>query len=496
MLTVAASPESPASLTATGGEERISRLLEKSRLRFPRDLEARFLEDYQQKSLTFLRISYLMGIVMYSVFGILDIFIAPLTKNLIWFIRFGIVVPYIVLSLGLTWTRFYRKIVEVDMSIMALLTGFGIIAMIVVSKDPNATRLYYAGLMLVLMWAYTFTRLRFRFATATCWLIVAGYEVAGIFLLKMLTDQELLIVFINNNFFFIAANVIGMVVCYLMEVLARKDFLRRLLIIEKQGLLQTERNTLFERNRLIGLELEMARSIQQQLIPQKSPNDWIHFLYRPMEQVGGDYFDFLQPAGEAKLGLFLSDVSGHGVPAAFITSMIKSSLSQSKEILKNPARLLAYLNSVLINKTNENFITVFYGVYDQEERSLLYANAGHNPPFLCLRDRVVELKAKQNQVPLAFVDNEELRKRDSSYRNYRVALPAGSKLVLYTDGLVEVRQKGGDGLFFKDVINDKMLRLREQHPRDFVANLFQELVDFREGEDFDDDICLICVDIL
>ena len=116
--------------------------------------------------------------------------------------------------------------------------------------------------------------------------------------------------------------------------------------------------------------------------------------------------------------------------------------------------------------------------------------------LLCLSDRVVELKAKQNQVPLAFVDNDELAKRASAYRNYRVALPRGSKLVLYTDGLVEVRQKGGQGLCFKDVINDKMLRLRDRHPREFVAGLFQELVSFREGEDFDDDICLICMDIL
>ena len=311
------------------GEERISRLLERNTLRFPGDLEGLFLEDYQQKSLTFLRISYLLGIALYSAFGVLDIFIAPLTKNLIWLIRFAIVCPFMAVSLALTWTSFYRKIVEIDMSLVALLAGFGIIAMIVVSRDPDAARYYYAGLILVLMWVYTFTRMRFRLATLTCWLIVLGYEAAGVLLLRMLSDQELFVVFINNNFFFIAANVIGMVVCYLMEVLARKDFLRRLLIIEKQALLESERNTLFERNRLIGRELEMARRIQQRLIPQDTPNERIAFLYRPMEEVGGDYFDFLQLSDGAKIGMFLSDVSGHGVPAAFITSMIKSSLTQA-----------------------------------------------------------------------------------------------------------------------------------------------------------------------
>jgi serine phosphatase RsbU (regulator of sigma subunit) len=481
--------------SAVSSEQRINRLLEKTSLRFPSELETRFLEDYQVGSLAIVRISFLLGIALYSVFGVLDIFIAPLTRNFIWLIRFAIVCPFLALSFGLTWTPFFRRIMELDLSLVALLAGFGIIVMIIVAKDPNATRFYYAGLMLVLMWAYTFTKMRFIFATLSCWIVVLGYEAAGIFVLKMLTDQDLLIVFINNNFFFIAANIMGMIVCYLMEVYARKDFLRRLLVIHNQNLLQSERNTLFEKNRLMKLELEMARRIQQHMIPQKNPNDKIYFIYRPMEEVGGDYFDFLQLKSEAKIGLFLSDVSGHGVPAAFITSMIKSSLSQSTPILRDPARLLSYLNSVLINQTNESFITVFYGVYDNTERTLTYSNAGHNSPYICLEDRIIELEVNQKQVPIAFIDNEQMAQRHSSYKNYRIALPAGSKLVLYTDGLVEVRKKGEDGFFFKDVIKDKMLEFKNQHPREFVANLYQELVSFREGEDFDDDICLICVDI-
>jgi serine phosphatase RsbU (regulator of sigma subunit) len=477
------------------GEERINRLLERTTIRFPSDLESLFLKDYQQGSVNIVRIAYLLGIVLYSVFGVLDIFIAPLTRNFIWLIRFAVVCPFLALSFGLTWTRFFHKIMELDSSLVVLLAGFGIILMIVIAKDPNASRLYYAGLMLVLMYAYTFTKMRFIYATVCCWLVVLGYEGAGIFLLKMLADRDLLINFVNNNFFFIGANVMGMVVCYLMEVYARKDFLRRLLVIENQKLLQSERNTLFEKNRLFKVELDMARRIQEHMIPQKTPNDRIHFLYRPMEEVGGDYFDFLQLKSEAKIGIFLSDVSGHGVAAAFITSMIKSSLSQSTPILKDPARLLSYLNSVLINQTNESFITAFYGVYDNAERTLTYSNAGHNPPFICLEDRILELQVNQKQVPIAFIDNEQMAQSNNAYRNYRVALPANSKLVLYTDGLVEVRKRGEEGIFFKDVIKDKMLELKGQHPREFVNKLYQELIAFREGEDFDDDICLICVDI-
>jgi serine phosphatase RsbU (regulator of sigma subunit) len=495
MLGEAAIAEGTVTSKGSIGEERLNRLLEKTSLRFPSDLESLFIADYKQSSLNMVRIAYLLGILLYSVFGVLDVFIAPLTRNLIWLIRFAIVCPFLALSFGLTWTRFFPKIMEIISSMVVLLAGYGIILMIVIAKDPTATRLYYAGLMLVLMYAYTFTKIRFIWASVCSWLVVLGYEGAGIFLLRMLQDHDLLINFINNNFFFIGSNVIGMVVCYLMEVYARKDFLRRMLVIESRNLLQVERNTLFEKNRVIKVELEMARRIQEHMIPQKTPNDRIHFLYRPMEEVGGDYFDFLQLKSEVKIGLFLSDVSGHGVPAAFITSMIKSSLSQSTQILKDPARLMRYLNSVLINQTNESFITVFYGVYDSVERTLTYANAGHNPPFICLQDKVIELQVSQKQVPIAFIDNEQMAQSNSSYKNYRIALPAGSKLVLYTDGLVEVRKKDEESVFFKDVIKDKMLELQNQHPREFVNKLYQELVTFREGEDFDDDICLICVDI-
>jgi serine phosphatase RsbU (regulator of sigma subunit) len=306
----------------------------------------------------------------------------------------------------------------------------------------------------------------------------------------------LFIVFLNNNFFFIAANIMGMIVCFYMERYARKDYLRRLLVIEKQELLQAERNQLFEKSRLVTRELEMARKIQQASIPQKTPNRNIYSLYRPMEEVGGDFFDFIPFREEGKIGIFLSDVSGHGVPAALITSMIKSSISQSASQRKNPSELLCQLNSLLLDRTDENFITAFYGIYDERARALLYANAGHNSPYVCLDNRVQELPAPQKHFPIAFLGNEEVARRNLSYRNYHIVLPAGAKLVLYTDGLVEAARRDLPSVRFKDTIKEKMLALKALSPREFVEGLMKELIHFRQGEDFDDDICLICMDIV
>jgi len=476
--------------------ERVSQLLDKTPLRFSRDLEKPFLDDYFEKSLAMIRISFVLGIALYAVFGVLDVFIAPQTKNITWLIRYAIVCPLMVVSFCATWLRVFRRIAEIDTIVVGLCAGFGIIAMITFSRDADVTRYYYAGLILVLIYVYTFTKMRFGLATLTSWIIVLGYEAAAIGALRMLTTHELFIVFLNNNFFFIAANIMGMIVCFYMERYARKDYLRRLLVVVKQELLQTERNQLFEKSRLVTRELEMARKIQQASIPQRTPSGTISSLYRPMEEVGGDFFDFIPFREEGKIGIFLSDVSGHGVPAALITSMIKSSISQSASLRKNPAELLCRLNSLLLGRTDENYITAFYGIYDERARSLVYANAGHNSPYVCLDNRVAELPSPQKHFPIAFLDNDEIARRNLSYRNYHIVLPVGAKLVLYTDGLVEASRRDQPSVRFKETIKEKMLALKALSPGEFVEALMKELVLFRQGEDFDDDICLICMDIV
>ncbi len=486
----------PDAAPGSGSGEEITRLLERTRLRFPAGLERLFLDDYRETSLTMVRMCFILGIMMYAGFGVLDIYVAPLTRNITWLIRFAIVCPFLAISLAASWLPFFKRIMEIDAMVVGLLAGFGIIAMIALSRDPDATRYYYAGLILVLIYVYTFTRMRFLAATATGFLIILGYEGAAIWALRMLAGHESFVVFLNNNFFFIAANIIGMIVCYYMELYARKDYLRRLLVIEKQDLLQAERNQLLTRNVLMTRELEMARRIQQNLIPQKTPGDNFSSLYRPMEEVGGDYFDFVPCGDKGKIGMFVSDVSGHGVPAAFVTTMIKISFAQSTRLRGDPAQMLCHLNAVLHKQTDENFITAFYGIYDPVDKTLVYASAGHVPPYVCLGNRVVELRTTHKHLPIALLSNEEIAKRGSSYRNYQVVLPLGSRLVLYTDGLVEAERKGSENFFFQEIIKEKMLGLRALPPREFVDGLMHELILFRQGEDFDDDICLICMDVV
>ena len=259
--------------------------------------------------------------------------------------------------------------------------------------------------------------------------------------------------------------------------------------------LEKERNRFQVRNEIMERELTLARQIQEQLIPHPYPNSFIASMYKPMEQVGGDFYDFLKFRDSKKIGIFLSDVSGHGVPAAFITSMVKTLILQSGARREDPAELLSFLNSLLMNQTGGNFITAFYGIFDPEEGTLLFSNAGHHAPIAITADSIYPVNGSRS-IPLAVMDNEVLEKAGKAFCNSRAVLEKNSKLILYTDGLTETTAKDNQRVYFEDdVLNDVFREIRGQESREFVQELISRLILFHGSSSFDDDICLVCVDV-
>lgn len=249
-------------------------------------------------------------------------------------------------------------------------------------------------------------------------------------------------------------------------------------------------------------ELELAQKIQLNLMPLTSQGARLAYYYHPMERVGGDFFDFI-PISESELGIFVSDVSGHGVPAAFITSLIKSHTMQPSELHRDPAGFLMYLNELLLDVTASHFVTSFYGVLDRRQKELHYANAGHPPPLLVYQGTVSELGRGKSGLPLAVFPNKELEALGKTLITHSTELQPGTQIVLCTDGLLEAVN-----------IHEKM-SLEAEHLQDFeqsllyqvlsadpgrdsgqlVASLVQELVAFRGGDEFDDDVCIISLQI-
>lgn len=184
-------------------------------------------------------------------------------------------------------------------------------------------------------------------------------------------------------------------------------------------------------------ELEIARRIQTDILPTAYPAS-VHFQvaarYVPMTSVAGDFYDFLV-TDPTQAGLLIADVSGHGVPAALIASMVKLAAMSQRANAADPAALLSGMNSVLCGNTQNQFVTAAYVYLDAVSGSLRYSAAAH-PPMLLLRDgKVVEI-AENGLMLAAF-----------TFATYATAvhpLEPGDRLVLYTDGLLEAANAQGE----------------------------------------------------
>lgn len=243
-------------------------------------------------------------------------------------------------------------------------------------------------------------------------------------------------------------------------------------------------------------EISLARNIQQQIIPSKDPSGNIYSFYKSMSLLGGDFYDYIFFRDLNKLGIFISDVSGHGVPAALITTMIKTAIFQSGSIKEDPSALLMYLNNILIQQSGGNFITAFYGVYNSDDRKMIFSNAGHNFPFIIDSSGVSEIKGGKS-IPLAVLNNESLIGGKKAYSNSEITLTENTKLLLYTDGLVETRSIKNDSIFFEDSgMYELFIEYHKFPGRKFVKSIYRDLVKFNGSDNFEDDICMICVDIV
>jgi len=187
----------------------------------------------------------------------------------------------------------------------------------------------------------------------------------------------------------------------------------------------------------IQRELALARGIQHSLLPAGFPECAafrIAARYVPMNSVAGDLYDVLASDGE-HIGLLIADVSGHGVPAALIASMVKMAAISQRDHAAHPAELLRGMNRALYGNTQGQYVTAAYAWIDAENREVLYAAAGH-PSMLRLREgRVTEIV--ENGLLLAAVDSVE-------YAETTVELEPEDRLLLYTDGLVEARNGAGE----------------------------------------------------
>jgi sigma-B regulation protein RsbU (phosphoserine phosphatase) len=233
----------------------------------------------------------------------------------------------------------------------------------------------------------------------------------------------------------------------------------------------------------IQKELEVARRMQLSILPAGFPNSAsfrVSARYVPMTSVAGDFYDFIV-ADDKHAGLLIADVSGHGVPAALIASMVKLAASSQRANAADPARLLAGMNAALCGNTQEQFVTAAYVHLDSISGTLRYSAAGHPPMLLLRRGEVMGIS--ENGLMLAAFDY-------ASYTNAERPMETGDRLLLYTDGVIEAANAEGDQ-FGQDALSAVLRQTAELPPAAASDQIVSAVQRWSASQD-DDLTVLIC----
>jgi sigma-B regulation protein RsbU (phosphoserine phosphatase) len=236
----------------------------------------------------------------------------------------------------------------------------------------------------------------------------------------------------------------------------------------------------------IQQELEVAQRIQRSILPPEFPGSGylqVAARYIPMTSVAGDFYDYIV-ADQEQAGILVADVSGHGVPAALIASMVKLAAAAQRSHAASPADLLAGMNAALLGNTQNQFVTAAYVHVDSRKEELRYAAAGH-PPMLLLRGGTV-VKVEENGLILAAFG-------EATYSNATVRLQPGDRMVLYTDGIVEAANAAGD-FFGNESLCSWLIRTGSKTPGE-AADLIIDAVR-KWSRIQDDDLTLLVCDYL
>ena len=245
-----------------------------------------------------------------------------------------------------------------------------------------------------------------------------------------------------------------------------------------------------DERRLLSIEseLEIAREIQSSILPRSVPelkNLRITAAYRPMTAVAGDFYEFVA-VDEDRIGILVADVTGHGVPAALIASMIKVAMQSVVGCASDPGQVMRGLDRVLSGQLREQFVSAAYLWVDTKNGKALYSAAGH-PPLLRWRDGKLE-HIESNGILFGVAP-------DSDYPVREMPISHGDRFLMYTDGVIEPENASGKS--FGDGKLEEVVRKNETRGGSELVD--QVLAEIRQWQPASkaqqDDITLIAIDV-
>lgn len=239
----------------------------------------------------------------------------------------------------------------------------------------------------------------------------------------------------------------------------------------------------------LSAQLSTAREIQKSLLPPKSlhPATCRHAVrYIPMDEVGGDLYDFIR-IDDDRFAVLVADVTGHGIPAALLASMLKTAAAAQSHVAGEPGRVVEEINRRLHGQLDGYLVTLAYAVVDARARRLALSNAGHPAPLLRRRSNGAAIEVGSPDVAIGVV-------ADEAYSTTRIGLESGDRLVFFTDGLTEAESPDGER-FSVDRVKELLAGDGESDVEQWTEVLLERVRRWRGRAELQDDLTVVALDI-
>lgn len=328
--------------------------------------EGGFLRNYFYDSLTQFRVSFILVAVLYGAFNMLDSLMVPEFKHVFYIIRFGVVIPFLSIVLLFSFFGFFMRVWQILLFFSFVIGGSGISLMLILVPDNYA---YYGGMMLIFSAGYFFIKLRFFLATLAGWLTLVIYNIGAIFF-----SSAPLEFIVNNNFFYVSANIIGMFAAYNIEYFARRDFFLNNQLDQRKAEVEEANINLEHKVEERTRELKHAkeRAEQSDMLKSAFLANMSHEIRTPMNGILGfsqllleteskeelvEFVDVINKNGNHLLSLISDIIDISKIEAGMLT--LTKTLFRLNELMEEVNELFArdskILTGIMKLKTNYSF---------------------------------------------------------------------------------------------------------------------------------------------
>ncbi len=279
----------------------------------------------------------------------------------------------------------------------------------------------------------------------------------------------------------------------LMDRLSAREKRREELLSERGLQLELALDILRTRDRAAAeqAEWDFATDLQLSGLPQDFPpfpdrSDFdLHAGMVTAKEVGGDLYDFFLLAPH-RLGFVVADAAGKGLPAAIFITLTRTLLRAAARRLDSPGACLGTVNAMLcIDNPTLMFTTAFYGVLDTETGDILYANAGHNPPYVLRGAGAVDALSGTGGMALGIMEGMR-------YKTQHCRLAPGEILVCFSDGVTEATDAAG-ALFGETRLIALFDGQAQKHPTELFATIIAEVDAYMSVAPMADDVTLLVI---